>query len=176
MPRRATELPAACEHVLARADAIVHAGDLSTPWVLELLEAFRVPVIAVAGNVEDDDVRRRLPAERVLDVGGMRIAVVHDAGPERGRRGRMARRFPDADGVVFGHSHIPLWAAAPPGPWLVNPGSPTDPRRQPHPSMAELVVGRGGVRVHHLAVDGPEPRVLATELVRGAETARPARD
>jgi len=178
MPRAARALPPACRAALSRADAILDAGDLSSVALLEEIEALGVPMFAVTGNVEDEDVRRGLPVERTIDMGRARIALVHDAGPERGRRARMARmarRFPDADGVVFGHAHVPLHAPGPPGPWLLNTGSPTDPRRQPRPSIAERTVGAEGVLIRHLAVDREAPESLPAKLVRGSETAGPRR-
>jgi putative phosphoesterase len=124
------------------------------PEVLDALEALGPPVHAVAGNVDVAAVRARLPAERTVEVGEVRIAMVHDAGPAAGRLARMRRRFPDADAVVFGHSHVPLHETelvAGHAFQLFNPGSPTDRRRQPHHTM-------GLARV-----DGPE---LGFEHVR----------
>jgi predicted phosphodiesterase len=93
--------------------------------------------------------------------------VVHDAGLEAGRLARMRRRFPGADGVVFGHSHIPLHEAAPDGFFILNPGSPTDRRRQPRCSMAEIALVRGAPpAVSFWAVDDP-PGPLLPEMVRG---------
>ena len=93
---------------LRAADAILHAGDLVALEVLELLESLGPPVHAIHGNVDGPDVRRRLPGARVVEAGGARIGMIHDAGPAVGRLARMRRRFPDADAVVFGHSHLPL--------------------------------------------------------------------
>jgi hypothetical protein len=135
MPRGARRLPEACLARLRDADLIVHAGDLSTLAVLDELRALG-KVVAVHGNVDDARVRAALPASAVVAVGGFRLAVVHDAGPARGRLRRLRARFPDADAVVFGHSHIPLLECAEGGFTIVNPGSPTERRRAPHHTMA----------------------------------------
>ena len=165
MPRRATVLPPACAALLARADLVVHAGDLSTRSVLTMLEDLCPRVAAVRGNVDEPAVTTSLPATLELDLPGLRLGVIHDAGSEQGRAARMARRFPEADAVVFGHSHIPLLEGGA-GRWILNPGSPTDPRRQPRPSMAEILLEQD-VLVRHWAVDGSEPVPLPATLVRG---------
>ena len=149
MPRGDRRLPDACVARLRAADAILHAGDLMTVEVLELLEALGPPVHAVHGNVDEPEVRMRLPRVRVVDVEGVRILVTHDGGPADGRLGRLRRRFPGMDAVVFGHSHTPLHEAED-GFQIFNPGSPTERRRAPRHTM-------GWAR----AVDG----TLAFELV-----------
>ena len=131
------------EHLRA-ADLILHAGDFSAASVLHDLEAFGPPVVAVHGNIDDAELRRRLPREQVLDLEGVQIALVHDAGPARGRLERMRRRFPQADAVVFGHSHIPLYEEAE-GLQLFNPGSPTERRRSPTHTMGLAEVSDGAV-------------------------------
>ena len=114
MPRGGRRLPDACVERIAGADLLLHAGDFSTVEVLRELEAIGPPVVGVHGNVDSADVRRLLPDERVVEAGGARIAMVHDAGPSTGRLERMRRRFGDrADLVVFGHSHLPLHEQAP---------------------------------------------------------------
>jgi putative phosphoesterase len=134
MPRGGRALPQACVERLRASDLILHAGDLMTAGVLRDLEALGPPVAAVHGNVDAPDLRRTLPEARVLDAAGVRIAVVHDAGPAPGRLARLRRRFPGADAVVFGHSHIPLHQEAD-GFQIFNPGSPTERRRQPRHTM-----------------------------------------
>src|SRR4051794_34743204 len=109
MPRGNRRLP---EERLRGADAILHAGDLMERVVLEALEALGPPVYAVHGNVDSAWLVARLPATRTLEFDGVRVGMVHDAGPARGRLARLRRRFPDADAVVFGHSHIPLHESA----------------------------------------------------------------
>ena len=167
LPRRGPGLPPACLERLRGADLIVHAGDLSDMATLMLLRGLGPPVVAVRGNVEDRAVSGALPETALVEAGGLRIGVVHDAGPERGRLLRMRRRFPDADGVVFGHSHIPLHEAAEDGFFILNPGSPTDRRRQPRHTMAEIAVVDGRPAVTFIAVDEPSGP-LDPALVRGA--------
>ena len=93
------------------------------------------------GNVDEAALAALLPAERTVEAGGARIAMVHDAGPAGGRLDRLRKRFSDADAVVFGHSHIPLHERAPDGFQIFNPGSPTDRRRQPRHTMGCARVG-----------------------------------
>jgi uncharacterized protein len=135
LPRGKRLLPQACVQRLRAADLILHAGDLSTVDVLRMFEALGPPVAAVHGNVDAPELRALLPATRMVEADGARIAMVHDAGPAKGRLARMRRRFPDADAVVFGHSHIPLYERADDGFQIFNPGSPTDRRRQPWHTM-----------------------------------------
>ena len=146
LPRGRRELPVACVERLRAADAILHAGDFVAASVLRGLEALGPPVHAVAGNQDDPALRRVLPAVRSVAVGGATIAMVHDAGPAAGRLARMRRRFPQADALVFGHSHIPLLEAGADGFALFNPGSPTDKRRQPAFTMGLATVADGVVR------------------------------
>src|SRR5918999_4697351 len=108
MPRGGRALPAACVEHLRAADAILHAGDLVEAEVLAAIEALGPPVHAIRGNVDSAELQARLPLTRIVEAGGARIAMIHDAGPAAGRLARLRRRFPDADAVVFGHSHLPL--------------------------------------------------------------------
>jgi putative phosphoesterase len=144
MPRGGRRLPEACVERLRAADLIVHAGDLITLAVLQELQAMGPPVIAVQGNVDDAGVRAALPAVEVVSAGEARIGVIHDAGPRTGRIERMRRRFPDADAVVFGHSHLPLHERAADGFQIFNPGSPTERRRAPAHTMGIARVGQSG--------------------------------
>jgi uncharacterized protein len=144
MPRGDRRLPEECVARLRAADLIVHAGDLVTMDVLRQLQAYG-PVVAVHGNVDDAEVRAALPPTATVEADGRRIAVVHDAGPAKGRLARMQARFPDADAVVFGHSHIPLHEIGPDGFQLFNPGSPTERRRAPHRTMGIARAGRDGL-------------------------------
>jgi putative phosphoesterase len=147
MPKGGRRIPAACLQRLAAADAIVHAGDLCTLGVLDELQRLGPPVTAVHGNVDDDATRRALPATATLRTRhDHTIAVVHDAGPRQGRLGRMRRRFPDADLVVFGHSHLPLIERDDAtGFTILNPGSPTERRRAPAHTMAIVRSGPHGL-------------------------------
>ena len=152
MPRGARRLPAACEERLRAADLILHAGDLVAPAVLDELASLGPPLAAVHGNVDSPELRRMLPAERVLEAGGARIAMVHDGGPARGRLQRLRRRFPDAHAVVFGHSHLPLHEEAG-GLQIFNPGSPTERRRAPRHTMGIARAEDGRVRFEHVVLD-----------------------
>ena len=145
LPRGRRRLPDACLERLAAADLILHAGDFVAASVLEEIAAIGPPVAAVHGNVDELAVAMRLPAARMVRAGGARIAMVHDAGAATGRLERMRRLFPDAHAVVFGHSHIPLREEAPDGFQILNPGSPTDRRRQPVHTMGEITIGDGCV-------------------------------
>jgi putative phosphoesterase len=152
LPRGSRRLPAACVERLLAADLILHAGDLSTVAVLRELEALGPPVAAVHGNVDEAALVELLPAQRLVEADGARIALIHDAGPAKGRLARLRRRFPDADAVVFGHSHIPLHERAPDGFQIFNPGSPTDRRRQPRHTMGRARTGPGGLTFELIAL------------------------
>jgi putative phosphoesterase len=146
LPRGARRLPDACLERIAAADLLLHAGDFITVEVLRELEAIGPPVVGVHGNVDSAELRRLLPAERVVNIGGARIALVHDAGPRRGRLERLRRRFGErADAVVFGHSHLPLHEVAGDGFQIFNPGSPTERRRAPVHTMGLARIERGRV-------------------------------
>lgn len=137
-----SRLPDSAWALVRSADVVLHAGDVVEPGLLAELRVDG-PVHAVLGN-NDDALRRVLPETVVLELGGVRVAMLHDSGPRTGREGRMRRRFPDADVVVFGHSHIPWNAEGLDGQLLFNPGSATQRRRQPHRTagILELVDGR----------------------------------
>ena len=151
MPRGARRLPETCVQQLREADLIVHAGDLKRLAVLRELESY-ASVVAVHGNVDDAEVKAALPAVASVDAGGVRITVVHDAGPAKGRLARLRRRFPDADAVVFGHSHIPLHEQAADGFQIFNPGSPTERRRAPAHTMGIATAARGRLRFELIVV------------------------
>ncbi|HEY7265033.1 MAG TPA: metallophosphoesterase family protein [Trebonia sp.] len=129
---------------LRQADLILHAGDVCTAAVLDELAQY-APVTAVAGNNDGPDVAEWGAAETALaDIGGLRVAMIHDSGPAAGRLARLRARFPAADLVVFGHSHIPMDAASADGGFRIfNPGSPTDRRRQPHGTLGLLGIADG---------------------------------
>jgi putative phosphoesterase len=146
LPRGTRALPETCVARLRAADLILHAGDFTTVAVLDALEALGPPVATVFGNVDGAEVVARLPERRVVDAGGARIGMVHDAGPARGRLVRQRAAFAGCDAVVFGHSHIPLHETSSDGAFqLFNPGSPTDRRRQPRHTMGEATVAAGRV-------------------------------
>jgi uncharacterized protein len=144
LPRGMRRLPDACVERCRASDLILHAGDLSTLAVLRELEGY-APVVAVHGNVDDAAVRESLPAAAAIDAEGATIALLHDAGPAKGRLARLRRRFPKADAVVFGHSHIPLHERAEDGFQIFNPGSPTERRRAPTHTMGVAALGGGRV-------------------------------
>ena len=141
MPRGNRRLP--IEHLQGK-DAILHAGDLMEREVLETLQALGPPVYAVRGNVDSSWLQARLPLMRTLELEGVRIGMVHDAGPKAGRLERMRRRFPDTQAVIFGHSHIPLHEHRD-GFQIFNPGSPTERRRQPKHTLGIATIADGKV-------------------------------
>ena len=141
-------LPDAAYEAIDGADLILHAGDVVTGDLLDEL-AELAPVHAVLGN-NDTELVGALPETRLLDLAGVRVAMIHDSGPSKGRAGRMRRRFPDADVVVFGHSHIPIDELGIEGQRLFNPGSPTERRRQPHRTFGVLDLDDGQVARHEI--------------------------
>ena len=149
MPSRARRLPEELEERLRVVDMIIHAGDLTTVALLEHLQSL-APTVAVRGNVDDAGVRFLLPESRMVVAGRFRIGVVHGDGASFTTIERARRAFEDADCIVFGHSHIPtvqIYRSV----LMVNPGSPTDPRRQPNPSYAIITVGDSlDARIHYL--------------------------
>jgi putative phosphoesterase len=154
LPRGARRLPQACLQRLSAADVILHAGDLTAAAVLDELERLGPPVVAVHGNVDEPELMARLPERRVVEAGEVRIGMVHDAGPARGRLERQRAAFGGCHAVVFGHSHIPLHEASADGAFqLFNPGSPTDRRRQPRHTMGEAVLDERGVRFALVPLD-----------------------
>lgn len=131
VPLRARTLPAQLLAAIDEADVVVHAGDWVDAATLDLLEARSRRLVAVYGNNDGPALRERLPEVATADLGGVRFAVVHETGQATGRESRCEQAFPDADVLVFGHSHIPWDTTTPRGLRLLNPGSPTDRRRQP---------------------------------------------
>lgn len=148
-------LPDAVYTELERVDAVLHAGDVVAPEVLDELGGF-APVHAVLGN-NDHELIGRLPETEQLLLAGVRVAMIHDSGPRTGREGRLVRRFPAAAVVVFGHSHVPEDRMAPTGQLLFNPGSPTERRSQPRHTYGVLQLGDGAVVAHRVvAVEPPD--------------------
>jgi putative phosphoesterase len=136
-------LPRAVLEAAASADVVLHAGDVVSERAWRELGDL-APLHAVLGN-NDHELVGLLPEELGIELAGVRVAMVHDAGPAPGRARRMLRRFPDASIVVFGHSHIPMNEPTVDGPWLFNPGSPTQRRRQPRPTFGRFVLHEGAV-------------------------------
>lgn len=154
VPKRARRLPDELLAAVEAADAVFHAGDWVDEATLDLLAARARRLVAVYGNNDGDALRARLPEVARAEVGGVRFAVVHETGPAKGREERCARRFPETDVLVFGHSHIPWDSRAPAGLRLLNPGSPTDRRRQPHRTYMTASADAGAlfdVELHRLS-------------------------
>jgi len=152
MPRGSRALPARAVAELREADAILHGGDFMRVEVLEMLQRLGPPVHGIHGNVDDEALRRMLPAARVVELGGVRIGMIHDAGPRQGRLARMRFRFKDADAVVFGHSHLPLHEADADGFQIFNPGSPTERRSAPTHTMGIATMQDGRVHFELIAL------------------------
>lgn len=142
LPRGRRVLPPACVERLRTADLVLHCGDVATAAALFELEALGPPVLAVVGNVDEAALQAGLPVERVVEVDGARIGMVHVPGPAAGRAERLVGRFPDCDAVVYGHTHLPE-VTRHGAVWILNPGSPTERRRAPFPSMLVIDVARG---------------------------------
>ena len=147
-PQSSRRLPPAVYAALERADLVLHAGDVVTGDVLDELATF-APTQAVLGN-NDTELAGRLPEQRCVTVDGLRIAMIHDSGARQGREARLRRRFPTADLVVFGHSHVPVDAPGLDGQRLFNPGSPTERRRQPVHTFGRLRVDDGVLLEHRI--------------------------
>ncbi|WP_018186910.1 MULTISPECIES: metallophosphoesterase family protein [Microbacterium] len=145
IPGRARTLPDAVRREADVADLIVHAGDWVAASVLGDLRDHG-DVLGVYGNNDGDDLRAVLPEIARREIEGVRVAVVHETGQKQRREERMDAAFPDADLLVFGHSHIPWDTTSPSGMRLLNPGSPTDRRRQPHHTLMVVELADGGIR------------------------------
>lgn len=143
-------LPDTVYDLLDEADVILHAGDVLVADLLRELGGF-APVYAVLGN-NDLELGGLVPEERVEELAGVRVGMIHDSGPTAGRPARMRRRFPDADLVVYGHSHIPYDGPGLDGQWLFNPGSPTDRRGQPHHTAGLLDLEDGRIAHHEIRI------------------------
>lgn len=146
LPRGERVVPAACLDACRAADAIIHTGDLTDVAALELFERLGPPLHAVHGNVDGPDVRARLPEAREVDLGGVRMGLVHIPGPADGRAERLRRRFPTCAAAIFGHTHMPEHAELPGGFQIFNPGSPTERRRAPRHTMGLATITGGAVR------------------------------
>jgi putative phosphoesterase len=153
VPKRARDLPAAVWAAVDTADVVIHAGDWVSPGLLDQLETRSRRLLACWGNNDGDELRARLPERADATLQGVRFTVVHETGAASGRDERMARLYPDTDVLVFGHSHIPWDATASTGLRLLNPGSPTDRRRQPHCTYLTATLSDGAladVTLHRL--------------------------
>ncbi|KUH66135.1 phosphodiesterase [Mycolicibacterium novocastrense] len=143
VPKRAKDLPARVWDEVTKADVVVHAGDWVESTLLDALEAGAKRLVACWGNNDGAELRRRLPERADVTLGGLRFTVVHETGAATGREARMAKAYPDTDVLVFGHSHIPWDTTTKTGLRLLNPGSPTDRRRQPHCTYMTATVRNG---------------------------------
>ncbi len=146
VPKRARDLPAQVWDEVARADIVIHAGDWVTADLLDELEARAARLIACWGNNDGEALRRRLPERADATLAGVRFTVVHETGASGGRDARMSRLYPDSDVLVFGHSHIPWDTTTSTGLRLLNPGSPTDRRRQPFCTYMTADVESGSLK------------------------------
>lgn len=158
VPTRARDLPSEVWDEVNRADVVIHAGDWMDARLLDALLAATAErsalLIACWGNNDGPELRERVPEVARATLDGVRLAVVHETGASAGRDKRMAAAYPDTDVLVFGHSHIPWDTTAPGGLRLLNPGSPTDRRRQPHCTYMTATIAEGAVRdveLHRLA-------------------------
>lgn len=143
LPRRGRDLPTRVWEEVSAADVVVHAGDWTTVELLDELQTRATRLVACWGNNDGPQLRARLPerADAVLD--GLHVTVVHETGAAAGREARMSRRYPDSNVLIFGHSHIPWDSTTATGLRLLNPGSPTDRRRQPHGTYMTATVDKG---------------------------------
>jgi putative phosphoesterase len=146
VPKRSRDLPHSLWAAISEVDVVVHAGDWVDVGLLDLLEARARRLVAVYGNNDHGVLRQRLPEVARAEIEGIRVAVVHETGDAKGRELRCSARFPDTDVLVFGHSHIPWDKTTPSGLRLLNPGSPTDRRRQPHGTFVTAVADAGELR------------------------------
>ncbi len=154
VPKRARDLPAQVWSEMDRADLVIHAGDWVDERLLDELEARAARLVAVWGNNDHGAFRERLPEVARVEIDGVRFAVVHETGAAKGREERCSARFTDLDVLVFGHSHIPWDTTSDTGLRLLNPGSPTDRRRQPYCTYLTATADAGQLRdvtLHTLA-------------------------
>lgn len=146
VPARARALSAQVWDAIESADLVVHAGDWIETGLLDQIQARAARLVGVWGNNDPPELRARLPEIARVEADGVRIAVVHETGAARGREARCDDLFPDADVLVFGHSHIPWDSVTPGGLRLLNPGSPTDRRRMPTCTYMTAVADGGALR------------------------------
>ncbi|UQX10923.1 metallophosphoesterase family protein [Candidatus Mycobacterium methanotrophicum] len=153
VPRRSHDLPAQVWEEVAQADVVFHAGDWTAPKLLDELTAKAARLVACWGNNDGQALRSRLPERADVLLEGLHFTVIHEAGAAAGREARMSRRYPDSDVLIFGHSHTPWDTTANTGLRLLNPGSPTDRRRQPACTYMTAIAAGGqltGVVLHRV--------------------------
>jgi putative phosphoesterase len=146
VPKRARALSEDVWRAVDEADLVIHAGDWVDVTLLDALEARATRLVGVYGNNDGAELRQRLPEIARVTIDGLRFAVIHETGSVAGRDRRADEKFPESDVLVFGHSHIPWDTTTPAGLRLLNPGSPTDRRRQPRCTMMTLAVDDGTLR------------------------------
>jgi putative phosphoesterase len=146
VPKRARDLPAQVWRELEAADAVLHAGDWVDESLLDECESRAHLLIGVCGNNDHGALRTRLPEVARVEIEGVRFGVVHETGPAKGREERCSAQHPDLDVLVFGHSHIPWDSTTATGLRLLNPGSPTDRRRQPYCTYLTATADDGDLR------------------------------
>ncbi|MDQ1059032.1 putative phosphoesterase [Arthrobacter globiformis] len=157
VPKRARALPEQVWAAVHDADVVFHAGDWVSQDLLDEFEQRSARLIGVYGNNDGDELRRRLPETVSVTLDGVRFSMIHETGQAKGREQRCEALFPDADVLVFGHSHIPWDTVAPGGLRLLNPGSPTDRRRQPVCTYMTAVVVNGSLADVQLVEVGTGP-------------------
>lgn len=146
VPHRARDIPAELWAAIGTADVVFHAGDWVSTGFLDRIEASAARLVGVHGNKDEDALRARLPEVARVVIEGIRFAVIHETGATAGREARCQAQFPDADVLVLGHSHIPWDTTTPRGLRLLNPGSPTDWRRQPAGTYLSAIAHEGVLR------------------------------
>ena len=152
LPKGARRLPPLCVELIAKADAVIHAGDIASVDALRGIEAICPEVYAVHGNVDEPALRRLLPASRGIELAGRSIGLTHDAGRIQGRLQRLRAGFPEAAAVIFGHSHLPQHETSREFQ-IFNPGSPTERRRAPRRAMGLMHVSQARVAFEHVWLD-----------------------
>jgi putative phosphoesterase len=146
VPVRARKLPDQVWSAVESADVVFHAGDWVSAVLMDEFERRSKRLVGVYGNNDGEDLRSRLPETAFITLEGVRFAMVHETGQAKGREERCAALFPDADVLVFGHSHIPWDSTSVRGLRLLNPGSPTDRRRQAVCTYMTADVAEGSLR------------------------------
>jgi putative phosphoesterase len=161
VPPRARDLPAEVWTAVDEADVVLHAGDWVEVSLLDRLEERARHLVGVYGNNDGPALRARLPEVARAELGGVRFAVVHETGGKAGREQRCAAAYPDTDVLVFGHSHIPWDTTASTGLRLLNPGSPTDRRREPFRTYLTATAAGGVLR--DVVLHRIQPAVVPSE-------------
>lgn len=145
LPKRAKVLPDQVWEQVDAADVVIHAGDWVDLATFEALKSRSKTLIAVWGNNDGPELRELMPETVRWELEGLRFAMTHESGAATGREKRMDKAFPDTDVLIFGHSHIPWDSVSPAGMRLLNPGSPTDRRRQPHCTYMRVIAHDGAL-------------------------------